>query len=127
MLIESAIELVALSVGKRNRVRGFDSNAIPDVLHELEALGHTKTAEIEGGVAHGRNVRCVARHCKPLTELVNAANIERARTLMAAFWLSRVLLRPAHRIHQFHSLEIRAHQIEQGGGAEDHRQTSRPH
>jgi hypothetical protein len=81
----------------------------------LEAFGHTKTAEIEGGVVHARNVRCVARHCKPLTELVNAANIERARTLMAAVWLSRVLLRPAHRIHQFHSLQIRAYQVEQGG------------
>ena len=32
---------------------------------------------------------------------------------------ARKLLRPADRIHQFHPLQIRAYQIEQGGGAED--------
>lgn len=120
VLGEPAIELGALSVGKRNGVWGLDSNAIPDFLHKLETLGHTKTVEIEGNVAHARNFRCVARHCKPQTESVNAANIERARIIRAAVWLSRVLLRPAHGINQFHPLQIRAHQVEQGGGAEDH-------
>jgi hypothetical protein len=53
--------------------------------------------------------------------IVNAVSIDGEGASAA-----RKFLRPAHRIHQFHPLEIRAHQIEQGWRAEDHRQASRP-
>lgn len=60
---EAAIELGGLRLGQRE-LAGLGRDAVPEVLSELDALGHGELADVETGGGHELSVPRVGAGCK---------------------------------------------------------------